>query len=242
MAEARGVPLGDGHAPLRIQVRQAEDPVAGGHHAVPLEAGEVRDALDVPDVLVGHGGVGGDGVLLPVEALLVDGQVVGLPGGVGGLHVEPEDPLLGGARGYLVSGLGVDHDGGELRGVPGLELAGLGVDAHLDDAGELAGVVGAVEEVLPDVGQRLTHERAAAGGRRHVAVLADDPGPAVGALLPLELRRLDPQPPGALLVVAGPAELRGAQERVGRVSWWGLSTPCRGPCFTLPGEEIQLKL
>ncbi len=111
-----------------------------------------------------------------------------------------------------MAGLGVDHRGGEDDLATGFDLEFRWVDPHLDGAHELAGVVCAVEEVLADIGvvDATGLGRRIAGGRRHVAVLADDAGRRLGALFPLEMGGLDPESPRVLLVVAGAAELGGA--------------------------------
>ncbi len=61
-----------------------------------------------------------------------------------------------------MTGLGVDQRRRRHRFPTGREPVGVGVDPDLDGAGELAGVVGAVKQVLSDVGVAL-----AAHLRRH---------------------------------------------------------------------------
>ena len=85
--------------------------------------------------------------------------------------------------------------------------------AQLDRAVQLARVVGAVEEVLGDHAL-FGHLGDAAHGLGHVAVLAVHALRGVGAFLPFQVGRLDPDAVGAHLVVAGAAEVAGLEELV----------------------------
>jgi hypothetical protein len=78
---------------------------------------------------------------------------------------------------------------------------------------QLAGIVGAVEQVLGHHAF-LGHLRGLSVTLGHVAVLAVHTLREVGAFLPLEVGGLDPDAVGAHLVVAGPAEVACLYELV----------------------------
>ena len=108
---------------------------------------------------------------------------------------------------------------------------------------QLAGVVRAVEQVLPHVGQLRPHPARcgpAAGGMWHSWHTM--PALPCGPSFHSRCVAFTHMPYGLFSLWQVPQNSAVLRKSFLRVTWCGLTTPSRGPCLILPGTEIQLKL
>ena len=143
-----------------------------------------------------------------------------------GLHMEPHDAVFDGAGGELVAGFLVEQHQGEFHHLSRFRLHDIGVNAQLDGACDLAVIMGAVEEMLADIGIFFSHGGASAGGVGHMAVVTPHPFAGIGSLLPFQVPQKS----------ALPRKSDFTRLCSGDLVFY------RGPYLVLPGLEIQLKL